>query len=171
MKDIYWKYFYGVITCYILLLLNCTNDQNLCEQLYYSETQQKHLKQCVQFTAQTSKRINSNHNSSFLKSIILKIKQQRTFAKSRSTQFVDRTHQRTPFHYKSEREKAQAGQDEFLSGQLKAGPNVKLPLNMRYKILAKEKIPLTIGKNPRTENKRLQEQGKTQIKLITHHEI
>ncbi|CAD8085576.1 unnamed protein product [Paramecium primaurelia] len=118
-----------------------------------------HQSNVFQLAAQSSERIqkyiNSNHNSSFLKSI-----------KSGSIpllnpdlhEFVVRTHERSPKQYKQEREKAQEAQDEFLRGHLKAGPYMKLPLNMRNEILAKEKMPLRFGKNPRTENQRLQEQ-------------
>ncbi|CAD8157342.1 unnamed protein product [Paramecium octaurelia] len=118
-----------------------------------------HQSNVFQLAAQSSERIqkyiNSNHNSSFLKSI-----------KSGSIpllnpdlhEFVDRTHERTPVRYKTQRMRAQEAQDEFLRGHLKAGPYTKLPLNMRNEILAKEKMPLRFGKNPRTENQRLQEE-------------
>ncbi|CAD8094507.1 unnamed protein product [Paramecium sonneborni] len=117
-----------------------------------------HQSNVFQLAAQSSERIqkyiNSNHNSSFLKSI-----------KSGSIpllnpdlhEFVDRPREKTPVQYKSERIKAQEAQDEFLRGHLKAGPYMKLPLNMRNEILAKEKMPLRFGQNPRTENQRLQE--------------
>ncbi|CAD8181749.1 unnamed protein product [Paramecium octaurelia] len=118
-----------------------------------------HQNNVFQLAAQSSERIqkyiNSNHNSSFLKSIN---SGSIPLLNPDLHEFVDRTHQRTPFHYKSEREKAQEAQDEFLRGHLQAGPYMKLPLNMRNEILAKEKMPLRFGKNPRTENQRLQEQ-------------
>ncbi|CAD8121333.1 unnamed protein product [Paramecium sonneborni] len=124
--------------------------------------QQTHQSNVLQLAAQSSERIqkyiNSNHNSSFVKSI-----------KSGSIpllnpelhEFVNRTHDPNPpiynKRYKLGKIRAQEAQDEFNNGHLKADPYNNLPKNMRDEIQAAEKMPMRYGKNPRTENERLQE--------------
>lgn len=59
-------------------------------------------------------------------------------------------------HYKPGKQRAEDSLKEFQSGHLPPGPYRKLPINMRNEILGHEKMPLRYGKNPRTENERLQ---------------
>ncbi|CAD8072399.1 unnamed protein product [Paramecium primaurelia] len=124
--------------------------------------QQTYQSNVLQLAAQSSERIkkyiNSNHNSSFVKSIrsgsipLLNPEQH---------EFVNRTHDPNPpiynKRYRPAKIRAQEAQDEFNNSHLKAGPYYNLPKNMRNEILAAEKMPMRYGKNPRTENERLQE--------------
>ncbi|CAD8190643.1 unnamed protein product [Paramecium octaurelia] len=124
--------------------------------------QQTFQSSVIQLAAQSSERIkkyiNSNHSLSFVKSIR---SGSIPLLNPELHEFVNRTHDPNPpiynKRYKPAKIRAQEAQEEFNNNHLQAGPYNSFPKNMRNEILAAEKMPMRYGKNPRTENERLQE--------------